>query len=100
MRTKLSDSRIRELVSETLSERFEGVDIIDIEIEAEDYIDGERVLRISVVFDSKDAPLDGRATAGVLRNLIPKMNEIGDAGFPLMSYISRSERKAHKAEPR
>lgn len=95
---EITDSMIKKIVLKALSERFQGVKIVDVQIEAEDYIDGDRVLRISVVFDSKNEQIDSSATASVLRDLIPKFNEVEETGFPLMSYISKSELGNRKAE--
>lgn len=90
--------KIEKIVRNVLSERFENVEIESISVVFDVDEDGDDILRVKVIFDGQTKHLDARKASGVLRHLRPKIAEIGEDAFPIMSYIAKSELGKHKTE--
>lgn len=60
--------------------------------------DGDPVLQVRVIFDSKDGMIDGKRLKGIVRHLRPKFAEVDERRFPLISYISKSDYERQQTE--
>ncbi|MFQ6550711.1 hypothetical protein AAD018_000025 [Aestuariibius insulae] len=89
--TKLEEKSIDDVVRSLVSERFDGITIVDVNIEEDVDFDGNPILRVSVVYDAKDDTSAGRSFAGLLRNLRPALHGRGEERFPVMSFVDSSE---------
>lgn len=79
-------------VENVLKQQFKNVQIVHIEVrEASDFED-EDAFYVTVVFKS-DGPLDSKATTGLVRHLRPKLHEIQEDRFPIISFVSRDDWK-------
>lgn len=87
----VNEERIKEIVREVLSSRFEGVQIVSVSTRADVDEDGDDIIAIDIVFDGKEKRLDSRQTSTIARRVIPKMREIGEGAFPIFSFIAQSE---------
>lgn len=80
-----------DVIESVLKERFDDVEIESISIEHDLDEDGDAILLVQVIFDGKKKQLDARKTSGVLRHMLPKMAEIGEYAFPVISFVAKSE---------
>lgn len=94
-----SVEKIREIVTAALEELFENVRIVSVYVRPDYDQDGDRVLLVDVVFDaSQGNRLDSRKTSGLTRHVLPKMEQAGEEGFPVFSFIADSEMRKDKPE--
>lgn len=82
---------ISDMVRRLLHDRFDDVEIVSVDVRPDVDADGDRVLFITVVFDGKRKQLDSQKTSGLARHLLPEMQEAGENGFPIFSFIAKSE---------
>lgn len=83
--------KIREAVRATLSRDFASVRIIDIRIHEDVDADGDEMLRIDVIFEGSPKDVDAKKLSGVVRHLRPRLNDLSESAFPLLSFISAAE---------
>lgn len=90
---------LEEIVSQIVRQRFSDAEIDSIKVEPDQDSDGDRILRITVVFASEIAKLESRKLAGLARHMRPKLEERKEAGFPIFRFLSKrdSERLGHAA---
>ena len=86
-----SEQAVREIVESVLMSRFHDIDISSIEITPDVDEDGDPVLIVTVVFSAEEKRLDATETSGLVRRILPKMEEIGETRFPIFSFIAKSE---------
>lgn len=82
---------IRDIVRSILSERFENIDIVSINIDRDVDEDGAPILLVKVVFDGKKKQLDAKKASGLVRRILPKLAEADERGFPVLSFIEKSD---------
>jgi hypothetical protein len=89
---------VREAIESVVREQLRGVRIDAVHVTPDVDQDGERLLRVKVVFDSKARGLDPRKTSGLVRHMRPRIAELGEQAFPILSFISKAEYRAAKSE--
>lgn len=94
----ITNEILLEVITQTLREEFEQIEICDLRVVEDVDVDGDLVLRVKVVFNAERKKLDTTKRLGLLRHLRPKLAELGQAGFPVFSFIAASELKGGKAE--
>lgn len=88
---------VRDAIEAVVRERLRDVDIHAIHITPDVDDDGDRLLRVKVVFDAA-RPVDARKTSGLVRHIRPRIAELGEEAFPILSFISKAEYRNAKAE--
>ena len=87
--------RVADIVRKMLVERFAGAPFGPIRvIPAVDEFgdgDGEKYLRILIVFDGDQEALDARWTSTLIRRIRPKLFDAGVEEFPSFSFVSKSD---------
>jgi hypothetical protein len=83
--------RIKGIVVDTLKRDAGNVRIVDVFVTSDVDGDGDRVLVIKVVFEGKPKERDFHSMSGVVRHLRPKLAEMGEMAFPLISFISKAD---------
>jgi hypothetical protein len=83
------EKKIAEVVKDTVSATFDKVKILRVTVLSD--ADDDDVLNIEVVFDGTPKDLDARQVTGIVRHVRPKLTAIGEAAFPLMSFISKDD---------
>lgn len=86
-----SDVELHDVIMSVLKERFDDVVIESISVDPDFDKDGDPILVVKVIFDGTKKQLDARKTSTVIRHLRPKLAEINETAFPIISYISKSE---------
>ncbi|HEX9212406.1 MAG TPA: hypothetical protein VF901_18035 [Bradyrhizobium sp.] len=80
--------QIKDAVRQTMTDQFGAVKVRDITVNEETDDFGDALLRIDVVFDGPTLN-----PAGFVRNLRPRLTDIREFAFPLLTFISSSELK-------
>ncbi len=75
---------------------FAGVRVINVDVADDTDADGNAILRINVVFEGDPNKIDARRLSGVVRELRPKLEEIDETAFPLLSFIEKSDMRTRK----
>ena len=93
-----STKKIETIVRSVLESRFGDVDIDSVIVEPDVDEDGEDILRVKVVLGGRFKQLDPEKSSSIIRHLRPKIAEIGEYAFPIISFISKSELGNSKPE--
>jgi hypothetical protein len=93
-----SKEEIERLVRSVAAERFsdEHVAVVDVSEDVSD--DGDDILVIRIVLETEKAVLSGSKTSGFLRHLRPKLFELKEDRFPLVSFATKKVKKGHRPE--
>ena len=81
----------KEIVQTVLKEIFGDAWIADVHVVPDYDKDGDEILRVKVVFDDTAEPFDARKAVSVVRHMRPRLAEIGEQAFPIISYVSSDE---------
>jgi hypothetical protein len=90
------DNTVRDAITEVVRARFVDANITSVKIEPAEDSDGDPVLEILVVFESKSDKdtLDGQKMSGLTRHIMERLAEIKATGaFPLVSFMSTKDAK-------
>lgn len=82
-------AEIAKVVKDTLSARFGNVDILKVIVTPHDYEDD--FLNVMVIYDGTPDDLDISKVVGAVGEIRSKLDEIGEPGFPLLSYVAKSD---------
>ena len=92
-------SAIKQIVTDTLSGDFDQIRILDVRVHEDQDTDGNAVLQIEVIFEGAPKDLDARKLSGAVRHLRPKLDEINEFAFPLLSFVSKADVERRKLDP-
>ena len=84
-------NKLEEIVRSLLTDRFPDAKINGVIIKADTDIDGDRILRITVVVASAMENLDRDSLLGFVRLLRPKLEVVEYNAFPVVSFIAARE---------
>jgi len=87
---------IRNVVRDTLSNDFDHIRIIDVRVCDDVDSDGSDVLRIDIIFEGDPKDLDAMKLSGAIRQLRPKLGELDEFAFPILSFISKVDARPRK----
>ena len=88
---------VKRVIQAVLEKEFADVNIDSIELRESEDIDENDVLYVTVVFRSS-GPLNSRAKAGFVRHVRPKLHEVHEDRFPVMSFVSSDDFRGKLAE--
>lgn len=88
---------VEQVVRAVLQERFESIHIESIDVNVTTDEDGDEIYLVNVVFDGDQKRLDSAMTTGLARRILPKIQEMGAFGFPILSFIAKSDLRTRKA---
>ncbi|MBB5518074.1 hypothetical protein [Amphiplicatus metriothermophilus] len=83
--------KIRDIVEQVVKDRFPDARILSVSVNEDEDFEGERILRVTVVFDSATGLLDSQRAASLVRHMRPKLREAGEEAFPILSFISKAD---------
>ncbi|MDT8276687.1 hypothetical protein [Roseomonas mucosa] len=63
-------------------------------VESEEDIDGDAILRVSIVLDEKNEKLDPRKMLALVRHIRASLTEVNESRFPLVSYFDQRDYSA------
>jgi hypothetical protein len=90
---------IQQIVASFVKDRLKGVSIESVAVEPDVDNDGDRALKITVIYDlGKGASLDSSKLVGMVRHLKPQL--LGEHGndFPLFRFLSKMDAAKLKNE--
>lgn len=80
----------KEIIEKVLKDRLDNVEA-SVSVTPSLDEDGDRILLVTVVFEGDSKRLDPRETSGLARRVLPKLREIEEKGFPIFSFVAKSE---------
>ena len=83
-------NHVKDAVRETMTDQFKSVKVRDIKVNDDTDQFGDDVLRIDVVFDGHS--LNPRGMSSFVRLLRPRLLELQELKFPVVSFISSAEK--------
>ena len=83
--------RVAGVVREVLNRQFDDPRLVAVEIEEGYDAGGDPVLDVVVVYEPDEAGLDISTVVGFVRHSRPALPEIGEARFPVVSYVPADE---------
>ena len=90
--------RLKSVIEAVVRNRFDDVEIVAVDIKPDVDEDGDRVLLVEIVFDADSGRLDAGRASGLVRHMLPKIADLGEQAFPILSFISKSDYRNLKAE--
>jgi len=90
--------KLRGVVETVVTEQFRGLRIVDINISPETDDEGDLYHFIRVIFDAKANWPETEIRVGLIRHLLPKMEDKEIDGFPIFSFVPDSEYRWPKDE--
>ena len=82
---------VQRAVERIIREDFPDAKIISVKIKEDVDFDGERVLKITVVFDSRSGKIDAARAAGIGRRIRPALEENDEDAFPMFYFVSAAD---------
>lgn len=90
--------RLYEIVLEVAREIFTDAAVDSITVTPTRDSDGDDLYMINIVFKKDMEPADSKKMLGFVRHLRPKLEQIQEEGFPIVSYISKDDADELKRE--
>ena len=84
-------NEVRKIVGDLLSKHLDGIEIVAINVHPGEDADGDAVLTINVVFEDKQKLLVPRKISSMPTRVRRGLLKTGEEGFPIMSFIAKSE---------
>lgn len=91
MRDEYALNKISEMISEIFKSDFHSIEIVDVKVHSDVDFDGDDILRIEVIFDGLPKNMDTSILSSAVRHIRPKLAEMNEMAFPLLSFISSNE---------
>lgn len=91
-------AKIQQIVRETLEEKFPKLKIARIGVSEHTDDDGDAIIEIQVVFEGGEKDFDPAQLRELPRLIMPKLEKMDERGFPLFSFISKSDFGKRKTE--
>lgn len=88
---------LRTIFQSVLEQEFRDVEITKIEIQEAFDSEHDDILYVTVVFHSTGR-LDIKAKAGFVRHVRPKLREVQESRFPVMSFVSDEDYRSNLAD--
>ncbi|MBV1707649.1 MAG: hypothetical protein KGQ37_10630 [Hyphomicrobiales bacterium] len=89
---------LEKVVKQTVRQHLDGATIDTITVQPDEDSDGDPVLRITVVISSDMGAIDPRRLTSMGRIMRPKLEDLGEPGFPIFRFISKRDYKRLKHE--
>lgn len=85
-----AEGTIETTISAVLSELMKDAQIMSVRAEHDLDSDGDDVLSVTVVIEST-SKLDASHLSSIVRHMRPKLDEVGESSFPMMSFVTQSD---------
>lgn len=87
----VADEKVRSTISKVVREKIHSGRILNVVVNRDTTTDGDNILNVYVVFDSKNNRIDAKETIGITRQVRSNLSEIGEESFPIFFYVAKSE---------
>jgi hypothetical protein len=100
LRALIDNERVKGIVAAVVRERLPKIRVVSIEVR--DYTDDEdnRLFAIDVVFKGKRSDFDAAMLRALPRYIVAEFDKANEPGFPILSFIAKSEMEKQKADAR
>ncbi|MCV0396031.1 MAG: hypothetical protein K5872_18230 [Rhizobiaceae bacterium] len=82
-------SSIEDNISSVVRSHIRSGDVVNVIVEHSDDPDG--IIIVKIIFDAKNNKLDVKETSQLSRHVWKRLIELGEPGFPSLSFIAKSE---------
>ena len=89
--TVVENRKLQRTIKAVLKDVFGASKIGDIHVVRSFDEDGDRILRVYVVFKGTEDQFDATRASGVVRHMRPRLAAVGEQAFPIISYVSSDE---------
>jgi hypothetical protein len=87
-----NEATVRRIVNDALNDAdFDEIEIVAVNVRPGKDHDGDPVVIVKVVYDGRAEDLDPKKTLGVLTTIAPKIADVREGGFPVLSFVSKSD---------
>lgn len=97
MTSETTTAAAADVIKKALAADFDKVNIVDVKFGDRTEDDGGWRVYVFVIFEGQATDLDARKVSGAVRHIRPKLAEIGETAFPLITFVPK--REAGKLEP-
>ncbi|PSJ59981.1 hypothetical protein [Kumtagia ephedrae] len=87
----ISDSRLKSEIEKVVREQVHSGKVTDVAVKSGTGSDGDEIIRVHVVYESKSSIIDAQETVNVMRNVRGRLEKMGDDRFPVFYYVATSE---------
>lgn len=94
----MEGEEVTKAVSAMVKERFSDAAIESVSVQPDFDSDGDPILRVVIVFTTREEELDRTKMVGLARHLRSKLDDLNAEGFPLVSFVSMKDALKHKRE--
>ena len=85
------DAKLLQAIESIVKSDFPSANIISVSATEDEDSEGDRVLKITVVFESETGLLDPKSAAGIVRRVRPKLRERNVEAFPIFSFMTKAD---------
>ena len=85
---------LESIIEAVLKDVFGAAQIEDVYVVHTVDADGDDILRIYVAFNGTEDQFDAKAASGVVRHMRPRLSELHEDAFPIISYLSSKDMEA------
>jgi hypothetical protein len=85
-----AEGTVEAAIRAVVSERMKDARIVSVRAEHDFDSDGDDVLNVTVVIETA-SKLDASHLASIVRHVRPKLDEVGESSFPMMSFVTQSD---------
>jgi hypothetical protein len=82
---------VQKIIETEVRRRFGKGIILSVRVRPDVDEDGDRVIFVTVVFNSDGEPLDTAKTSSLARHVLPRIAEVMEDTFPIFSFVDKSE---------
>lgn len=88
---KMATDKLEKLILKLLSDEFDVLHIVSVDVKEDTDADDQRMLRVDVVFEGERKKVDPRKLAGLVRKIRPALLNEDETAFPVFSFIAHNE---------
>jgi hypothetical protein len=92
--------KVKAVLADFLHGQFKRIRILEINVHDDMDTSGDEILVINIIFEGSPDDVDPKKLAGIERLLRPKLDEIQETAFPLVSFISKTDIESNRRASR
>jgi len=85
------NAEIKDEIEKVVHSQIHSSDILNVSVDRGTDADGDQLIFVHVIFDSKAKQIDTEEAMAVRRLVRNRFIELGEAGFPIFYFIAKSE---------
>lgn len=85
------EKSVRQSIEAVIRKHLNGIKIVSIAMREVEGLDGDRLLKVTVIYETRSGVIDGNKTVSLARSLRPTLRELQIDAFPIFSFVSKAE---------